>query len=97
MISQDRTLIFTGKLLKPLGIIKFTKSTTDWFTVWNDNVIAPYNKEQLNSIIAMRPYIDELFDPKARDGVIGRYDARCFEYRDLITQKRFEAQLSMLR
>ena len=97
MISQDRTLIFTGKLLKPLGIIKFTKDTQDWFTVWNDNIIAPYNKEQLPLIIAMRPYIDEVFDPKARDSVIGRYDARCFEYRDLITQKRFEAQLSILR
>lgn len=97
MISQDRALIFTGKLVKPLGIIKFTKDSQDWFTVWNDNVVSAYNKEQLPLVIAMRPYIDEVFDPQARDSVIGRYDARAFEYRDLITQKRFEAQLSMLR
>ena len=96
-ISQDRSLIFTGKLRKPFAIIKFTKSRDDWFTIWDNGIIAQYNKETLPTIIPMRPYVNEVFSPDARDSVILRYDARAFQFRDMITQKKFEKNLTLLR
>lgn len=96
--SQDRSLLSKTPLTKPTGIIKFSKSKSDWFVIWDNNKIAPYNKENIKSlVIAMRPYIDEIFDPKARDQVFARYDARALYFTNLITQKRFEHQLSRVR
>ena len=93
----DRTLIVKNQLRKPDCIIKFGKDTSSWFTIWNGKIITKYNKEVGLPIIAMRPYIDEVFEAGLRDSVILRYDARCFYFRDLITQKIFQKELEMLK
>lgn len=93
----DRTLLYKGSLRRPNGIIKFSKDKNDWFTIWNDRVISKYNKEVGLPVIAMRPYLDELFEAGLRDSVILRYDARCLYFRDLITQKMFQKQLELLK
>ncbi len=96
-VEIDKTLIFTGRLRKPSYIIKFTKDKSQWFTVWNDNVIAPYNKEKLNVIVSMRPYIDEVFNTQARDMVLQMYDTRVFLFKNLITAKEFKKELELLK
>lgn len=91
----DKTLITKQRLYKPYYIIKF--SNDEKFTVWDDNVIAPYNKEKCAHIVPMRPYLDEVFILEARDTIIQQYDTRCFKFKNLITQKRFKKELELLK
>jgi hypothetical protein len=96
--NQDRTLITKAPLQKLTGLVKFTKDKSDWFCIWDGRKIAPYNKETIkDNIIAMRPQIDEIFNPKARDAIIALYDARGMFFTNLITQKRFEHELARIR
>lgn len=96
--NQDRTLITKAPLQKLTGLIKFTKDKNDWFCIWDGRKIAPYKKETVkDNIIAMRPQIDEIFHPKARDAIIALYDARGLVFTNLITQKRFEHELARIR
>lgn len=96
-IETDMSLIYKGRLIKPNGIIKFSKDTKDWFTIWDDGCVAKYNNESCNHVIAMRPYLDELFNPKIRDNVFTMFDTRSFVFRNLIVFKEFEKQLSLLK
>lgn len=84
------------RFIKPTSIIKFYKSKSSWFTVWDGTVIAPYNG-QIATSIAMRPYIDELFNQDLQKQVITMFDARSFQYRDLATFKRFQKELQILK
>lgn len=95
-IETDSTLVSKERLLKPNKIIKFSKEKDDWFTIWNSNVIAPYNGEQV-STAAMRPYQDEVFVAKVRDQVIEQFDSRGFKFKNLITFKRFQKNLELLK
>jgi hypothetical protein len=65
-IDVDRSMINKARLHKPTYIIKFSKNTEDWFTVWDGNTIKKYCKEN-KPVIAMRPYIDEVFTTEKRD------------------------------
>lgn len=81
---------------KPTNIIKFYKNKSSWFTVWDGNVIAPYNG-QLAPTIAMRPYIDEFFNPDLQKTIITLFDTRSYLFRDLSTFKRFQKELQILK
>lgn len=96
-IDIDRRLLYKGQLVRPNAIIKFGKSKDEWFVIWNSRVITKYNREVGLPSIAMRPYIDEVFNGQLRDDVIVRFDVRAFLFRDLITQKRFQKELEILR
>lgn len=96
--TQDRSLISKKQRIKPVGLIKFTKNKSDWFVVWDNCIVAPYNKENIKeNIVAMRPYIDEVFIPQLRDQIFARYDVKGLYFTNLITQKRFEHHLSRVR
>lgn len=95
-IETDTSLVYKGRLLKPIYIIKFSKSRDDWFTIWDSRTIAQYNGE-VCSVIAMKPYIDELFVAEARDNIILRFDNREFQYKNLITFKTFQKSLELLK
>ena len=94
-IDVDRTMISKKRLRKPSYIIAFTNK--DKFTVWDDNVICQYNKESCGRVIAMRPYLDYLFEVKARDLVINLFDTRSYRFRNLVTQKIFKKNLALLK
>lgn len=96
-VDVDTSLIYTGRLRKPAAVIRFSKDKGDWFSVWDDNVIAPYNGEKIDVVIAMRPYIDTRFYSDLRDKVIELFDTRCYKFRNLITQKRFKKELELLK
>lgn len=96
-IKQDHTLITKQRLVKPMYIIKFDKDKSTWFTVWNDNIIAKYNGEKCTTYIAMRPYIDSLFDNQKRDQVFTIFDYRGYNFHNLITMKLFQKELKLIK
>lgn len=97
-IDTDKTLINTQRLIRPVAMIKFTKSDDSWFIVWNSNIIAQYKKGQIcKNVIAMRPYLDERFIPEQRNNVIELFDSRSYEFNNLITFKKFQTELKLLR
>ena len=95
-IETDNTLVFKGRLHKPNYVIKFTKDVNDWFTVYDSNKIRKYNKEQVRAI-AMRPYLDEIYDVKSMTNVIQIFDYRSYQFKDLITFKQFQKQMNLLK
>lgn len=95
-IDTDNTLIDKRQLTKPLYVIKFTRNVKDWYTVWNDNIIAQYSGQK-QQVIAMRPYLDEVFQVEMQKSIITAFDTRSFAFKDLITFKRFQNALELLK
>lgn len=95
-IDTDKSLISQDRLISPSYIIKFTKDKNTWFTVWDSNIVAPYHGEKKKAV-AMRPYIDEFYDQQLAVNIITLFDTRSFQYRNLITFKRFQSALSLLK
>ena len=95
-INVDDSLVYKGRLTKPLYIIKFSSSKDKWFTLWDGNIIARYNNEK-TTVIAMRPYIDELFNAKLRDSMFQMFDTRSFRFKNLVCFKMFQRELEYLK
>ena len=96
-IQIDNSLIARHKRFeKPTAIIKFHKEIESWFTVWDGNVIAPYTGQKA-TVIAMRPYLDSLFNPDLQKQIITLFDTRAYLFRDLSTFKRFQKELQILK
>ena len=96
-IKIDRSLIVNKRLRQsPLYIIKFAKTEDTWFTVWNDGIISPYNNENRYAI-AMRRYLDEVYNKDTADEVIARFDARGFKFTTLACFKRFQKEMRLLK
>lgn len=95
-IETDVSCVDKRRLITPMYIIKFSKDKSDWFTVWNNNIIAQYNKEKKPGI-AMKRYIDEAFDPARRDEIFAMNDVKALKFHNLLTQKKFRYQLSLIK
>lgn len=95
VVKFDESLVIKKRLIAPTSIIVFNKETK--FTIWDGNVVSEYNGEQCKSVIAMRPYQDILFNTKARDDIIARFDARTFYYKNLITVKKFQKEIQLIK
>ena len=95
-IETDRSLLSNDKLLKPRYVIAFTKNKDDWFTVWNNNIIARYNKEKIQ-IIPMRRYLDQMYNEDLVNQVIVQYDTRNFLFHNLLTHKLFEKNVQTIK
>lgn len=100
LIKRDTSLIFKGRLITPSYVIAFGKKADERFTVWKgqgqDNIVAPYNGEQVQ-VIAMRPYLDEFFNKKNKENIYTIFNARGYRFRNLITQTNFRAALEELK
>ena len=94
-IKTDRALISKKRLKSPQYVVAFTKEKK--FTVWDGNVVCQYNNERCYRTIAMRPYLDYLFETKARDTVMQMFDTRSYRFRNLVTQKLFKKELALLK
>ena len=94
-VDFDKSLVVKKRLIKPKAIIHFSKTCK--FTLWDDNIIAQYNRENCKTHIAMRPYIDLFYDQEQRDQIIRLFDQRGFYYHDLISNKRFQKEISLLK
>ena len=95
-IDTDKSLISKDKLISPQFIIKFTKNKSNWFTIWNENIVSLYKGEK-KRVIAMRPYLDEIYNLDAVNNVISLFDSRSLLFRNLITFKKFQSQLALLK
>lgn len=95
-IDTDTTVVSKERLIKPKTVIKFSKDTKSWFTVWNDNVIKEWCGEKCN-VIAMRPYIDEVYTVEQQRNVVMLFDTRSFKYRNLITFKKFQKEVQLIK
>ena len=95
-IETDNALVYKGRLKVPNYVIKFSKDEEDWFTVYDSNKIRKYNKEKVR-VVAMRPYLDEIYDVKSMSNVIQIFDYRSYQYKDLITFKQFQKNMSLLK
>ena len=87
------------RLRKVSNLIKFSKDPQDWFCLYDGKIIKKYNKETVNKTktIAMKRYLDNIYDADLAKSVIERYDARAFFYADLISQATFAAQLKLIK
>lgn len=94
-IAFDKTLVTKQRLIRPSYIIDFDKTTK--FTLWDGKVIAEYNGEQCHQHVSMRPYLDLLFNQSARDNIIALFDTRSFLYKNLITFKKFQKEISLIK
>ena len=95
-IEEDYSLVNKKRRTRPSMIIKFTKSKEDWFTLWDGQIITKYNNEKCFEI-SMRPYLDSLYKQDNALKIIERFDARGFQYKDLIDFKRFQKNISLLK
>lgn len=95
-IERDLKLLYKGRLHKPSYIIKYSKDKTDWFTVWDGNIICPYNNEKVRSV-AMKRYIDDVFLPESRDSVIEQEDVRAYKYKNILTQSLFRKNMELIK
>ena len=95
-IDSDTTLIDKSQLKAPSYVIKFTKDKKDWFTVWDSNIVCKYNGEK-KSVLAMRPYLDEVFSPDVQKNMITLFDTRSLHFRNLITFKQFQNNIELLK
>lgn len=96
-IKMDRSLICSKRArIKPVNIIKFSKDVDTWFTLWNDGIIHQYNGEN-KPAIAMRRYLDEVYDRELAETVVERFDARAFKFTTLAGFKRFQKQIRLLK
>lgn len=95
-VETDKSLISKEPLITPKCVIKFSKDKAHWYTIWNDNLVAKYNGEQ-KRVIAMRPYLDEVFVVDTQKQMITLFDTRSLAFRNLITFKQFQADMEMLK
>lgn len=96
IIDTDRSLIYKGRLVTPLYVVKFSKNKEDWYTIWDNNCVVKYQGEK-KPVISMRPYLDEFFDSSMRDNIIQLFDTRSMVYRNLITFKKFQNEIMLLK
>lgn len=95
-IDTDTTLVTKQRLKEPSYVIKFRKSKDSWFTVWDSNIIRKYNGEK-KAVIAMRPYLDEVFNVDTQKQIMVLFDTRSFMFSNLITFKQFQKEMSLLK
>lgn len=96
-IEKDFRLISKEKLIKPQAIIKFGKNKDSWYTLWSNNIIKRYNGQTCQNVIAMRPYISQLFSMERRQNIIDTYDMEAFKYATLVDKTYFESDLKKIR
>ena len=95
-IDTDNTLINKSQLIAPNYVIKFTKDRSHWYTVWNSNIVTKYNGEK-KPVVAMRPYLDEVFNVETQKNMIMLFDTRSLQFRNLITFKQFQSDMEALK
>lgn len=97
-VEADLSLIDKRPGGKPVCIIKFTDYQNDWFTLWNNGVVRPYNKEEIKSVIAMRRYIQNtIYNKELVDNVYIQFDARGYKYCNYYTYVSFRHELQKLK
>lgn len=98
-LKKDTELIDKRRLSRPQYVIKFTKDKSEWYTVYEHNVVRRYRNEPMakDLHIAMRPYLDTLYSKEKKQAVIDLFDVRMLKFDSLITLSYFQSSLAKLR
>lgn len=96
-VQIDRSLIVNKrKKISPRYVIKFNKSKDTWFTVWNNYIVSDYKDENIQTV-AMRRYLDDVYNLDQVNGIIEIFDSRGFKSDSLSCYKRFQKQLKLIK
>lgn len=96
-LKKDVSLICKSRLISPQYVIKFSKSRTNQYIVWDNNVITRYKGQPIKNVVAMKPYLDNRYNPESKTMVLEMFDARAFKFDTLITLSYFQGDLQMIR
>ena len=98
-LNTDTSLVDKRPLSTPKWLIKFTKDQLKWYTMWDNGIIKRYNKECIKrtKIIAMRPYLDELYDINDVNLIFDQFFSRSLYYHSIMDFKCFQNDLSLLK
>jgi hypothetical protein len=96
-LKKDLSLICKQRLTTPSYIIKFGKTKQNMFIVWDGNIITRYKGQAIKSSVAMKPYLDDRYNPERRQTVIDLFDAQGYKFDTLITLSYFQGELQKVR
>ena len=101
-IKRDLSLIKpkSTRIHKVTWLIKFDRiDINKWFCLYDGKYIRQYHGETVNKqkVIAMKRYLDEMYDPDLANFVFDMFDGKGFKYCDLMSQSLFTAQLKLLK
>lgn len=95
---NDQKLLCHKSGTRPTCVIKFTDKRDTWYTLWDNGVIKPYNKETIANVIAMRRYIQNtIYDPSKVKQIVDLYDTQGFLYWNYYTYSAFKNELIKLK
>ena len=96
-LKKDMSLISKERLHHPSYLIKFGKNKAQTYIVWDNNTITRYKGQPVNSTIAMKPYLDDRYNPERRQLVLDIFDAQGYKFDTLITLSYFQGELQKIR
>ena len=96
-IRKDLSLICKQRLSNPQYVIKFSKSRDSCFVVWENNIITRYKGQPIKTTVAMKPYLDEMYNVERRQMILDMFDAKVFLFDTLITLSYFQGELQKIR
>lgn len=96
-LKKDLSMISKQRLYNPQFIIKFGKTKDNMFLVWEDNIVTRYKGQPIKSTVAMKPYLDDRYNPERRQIIIDMFDAKAFKFDTLITLSYFQGELQKIR
>lgn len=100
-INMDMSMIKPRKtrIYKPTALIKFTKSQSDWYVVYDGKYVKKYNGQPIakDLIIPMTRHLDNNFNKTKTDNIFELYDNQVFSYCDVATLANFRARMKELK
>lgn len=96
-LKRDLSLISKQRLSNPQYLIRFGKTDSQVYIVWEGNVITRYKGQPIKNTIAMKPYLDSMYNPERRQVVLDMFDAQAYRFNTLITLSYFQAELQKIR
>lgn len=98
-LTKDLKLLYKGRVTYPQAIIKFSKDTNMWFTLWDKGVVKRYNNESLplSTDFAMRPYLNTFYSKERVQTIIDMFNARALKFDTLITQAYFTDSMKIIK
>lgn len=96
IILDSSMLVNKRKAHTPQYIIKFSKDKSKWFTVYNDNIIKPWNKEE-KTAVAMKRYLDNIYNQEMVNVVLQRFDVMAYKFVSMACFKEFQKQMKLLK
>ena len=98
-LTKDLKLLYKGRVTYPQAIIKFSKDTNVWFTLWDKGVVKRYNNESLplSTDFAMKPYLNTFYSKERVQTIVDMFNARALKFDTLITQAYFTDSMKTIK